>query len=46
LPSGIEPSDDPPLSARSAAYSTSFTRRAGEEKEPSAVQIPASGKGA
>ena len=46
LPSWIEPSDDPLLSARSAAYSTSFTRRAGEEKEPSAVQIPASGEGA
>jgi catalase len=44
LPSGIEPSDDPLLSARSAAYSTSFTRRAGEPKTPSAVQIP--GKGA
>jgi catalase len=29
LPSGIEPSDDPLLSARSAAYSESFTRRAG-----------------
>ena len=46
LPTGIEPSDDPLLSARSAAYSTSFTRRAGERKEPSAVQIPAGGKGA
>jgi catalase len=46
LPAGIEPSDDPLLSARSAAYSASFTRRAGEAKEPSAVQIPASGKGA
>ena len=46
LPSGIEPSDDPLLSTRSAAYSTSFTRRAGETKEPSAVQTPASGKGA
>ena len=45
LPSGIEPSDDPLLSARSAAYSTSFTRRAGEKKEPSAVQIPDGGKG-
>jgi catalase len=45
LPSGIEPSDDPLLSARSAAYSTSFTRRAGEEKEPSAAQIPGDGKG-
>ena len=46
LPSGIEPSDDPLLSARSAAYSTSFTRRAGEPKKPSAVQTPDSGKGA
>jgi catalase len=46
LPSGIEPSDDPFLSARSAAYSTSFTRRAGEKKEPSAVQISDGGKGA
>lgn len=39
LPAGIEASDDPLLSARSAAYSTSYTRRAGEEKTPSAVQI-------
>lgn len=39
LPVGIEPSDDPLLSARSAAYSVSFTRRAGEPKTPSAVQI-------
>jgi catalase len=38
LPSGIMPSDDPLLSARSAAYSISFTRRAGETKIPSAVQ--------
>jgi catalase len=45
LPSGIEPSDDPLLGARSATYSTSFTRRAGEKKEPSAVQSPAGGKG-
>jgi catalase len=37
LPAGIEPSDDPLLSARSAAYSQSFTRREGEEKQPSAV---------
>lgn len=37
LPNGIEPSDDPLLSARSAAYSTSFTRRAGEPKTPSQV---------
>ena len=37
LPDGISPSDDPLLSARSAAYSQSFTRREGEHKEPSAV---------
>jgi catalase len=39
LPSGIEPSDDPLLSARSAAYARSFTLRAGEkpQKMPSAV---------
>lgn len=39
LPSGISGSDDPLLSARSAAYSTSFTRREGEPKVPSAVQV-------
>jgi catalase len=37
LPAGIAPSDDPLLSARSAIYSQSFTRRAGETKEPSAI---------
>ncbi len=37
LPNGIAGSDDPLLSARSAAYSQSFTRREGEPKEPSAV---------
>jgi catalase len=37
LPDGIAPSDDPLLSARSAVYSVSFTRRAGEKKEPSAI---------
>ena len=39
LPAGIEPSDDPLLSARSAAYARSFTLRAGEkdQKPPSAV---------
>lgn len=37
LPSGIAPSDDPLLSARSAVYSQSFTRRAGEKKQPSAI---------
>jgi catalase len=37
LPDGIAGSDDPLLSARSAAYSVSFTRREGERKEPSAI---------
>lgn len=37
LPAGIAPSNDPLLSARSAVYSQSFTRRAGEKKEPSAI---------
>jgi catalase len=37
LPSGMAPSDDPLLSARSAIYSQSFTRRAGEAKSPSAI---------
>jgi catalase len=45
LPTGIEPSDDPVLSTRSAVYSESFTRREGETKTPSAVQVPVSGKG-
>ena len=37
LPVGIEPSNDPLLSARSAVYSQSFTRREGEAKQPSAI---------
>ena len=37
LPAGISPSDDPLLSARSAAYSQSFTRREREHKVPSAI---------
>ena len=37
LPGGIAASDDPLLSARSAIYSQSYTRRAGEEKQPSAI---------
>jgi catalase len=49
LPSGIEPSDDPLLSARSAVYARSFTLRAEEahEKPPSAVtaqELQAGGK--
>jgi catalase len=38
LPSGITASDDPLLSARSATYSQSFTRREREAKPPSAVR--------
>jgi catalase len=37
LPNGIAGSSDPLLSARSAAYSRSFTRREGEQKSPSAI---------
>ncbi|MEO8904284.1 MAG: catalase family peroxidase [Polyangiaceae bacterium] len=37
LPDGMTASDDPLLSARSAAYSESFTRREGEPKIHSAV---------
>jgi catalase len=40
LPEGIEASDDPLLSARSAAYARSFTRREGEPKAASAVATP------
>jgi catalase len=44
LPAGIAPSDDPLLSARSAVYSQSFTRRAGETKQPSAITPSLVGK--
>jgi catalase len=44
LPNGIAGSDDPLLSARSAAYSQSFTRREGEHKDPSAVSTAETGK--
>jgi len=37
LPPGIAISDDPLLAARSKAYSSSFTRRAGERPGPSAA---------
>ena len=37
LPNGIAASDDLLLSARSAVYSQSFTRRAGETKQASAI---------
>ena len=37
LPNGISVSDDPLLSARSAVYSQSFTRREGERKQAAAV---------
>jgi catalase len=44
LPSGIAASDDPLLSARSAAYSVSFNRREGEHKEASAVSPAETGR--
>jgi catalase len=44
LPTGMAPSDDPLLSARSAIYSQSFTRRAGETKTPSAITPAEVGK--
>jgi catalase len=40
LPRGIAPSDDPLLQARSAVYALSHSRRDGEAKQPSAVQVP------
>jgi catalase len=40
LPTGIEGSDDPILSARSASYAPSFARRSGEPRTPGAVQFP------
>lgn len=43
LPAGITASDDPLLSARSAAYARSFTRREGETKPPSAVRLGTGG---
>jgi catalase len=39
LPAGIEPSDDPLLSARSAVYAASYRRRTGETASPSAVEV-------
>ena len=39
LPDGIEPSDDPLLSARSAVYAASYRRRTGETASPPAVQV-------
>jgi len=44
LPNGIAASDDPLLSARSAAYSQSFIRREGEHKDPSADPAAETGK--
>jgi catalase len=39
LPDGIARSDDPLLTARSAVYARSFTRRATEPKQPSSVSV-------
>ena len=44
LPNGMAASDDPLLSARSAVYSQSFTRREGEPKAPSAVSTAETAK--
>lgn len=44
LPDGITGSDDPLLSARSATYSQSFTRREGEHKTPSAISASEAAK--
>jgi catalase len=44
LPVGMAGSDDPLLSARSAAYAQSFNRREGEPKNPSAVSTAESEK--
>jgi catalase len=45
LPAGIATSDDPLLSARSAVYSRSYTRRAGERKQPGAITATQVAKG-
>jgi len=45
LPAGMAPSDDPVLRVRSPVYVESYTRRAGETKQPSAM-TPADVKGA
>ena len=37
LPSGMAPSDDPLLPARSGVYASSLARRAGEHGQPSAM---------
>lgn len=39
LPDGVEPSDDPLLSARSDVYAASYRQRTGEPTTPSAVQV-------
>jgi catalase len=39
LPPGIEPTDDPLLSARSSVYAASYRARTGEPKSPSPVQV-------
>jgi catalase len=43
LPDGIEPSDDPLLSARSDVYAASYRQRTGEPKSASAVQVSEAG---
>jgi catalase len=45
LPVGMAPSDDPVLLLRSQTYSESYTRRAGETKQPSAITAAEGKKG-
>ncbi|WP_322101883.1 catalase family peroxidase [Paraburkholderia sp. J41] len=45
LPAGVEASDDPILSARSATYAQSFKRRAAEHPPVSAVHLPSNSEG-
>ncbi|WP_372452007.1 catalase family peroxidase [Nocardia albiluteola] len=40
LPTGIAPSDDPLLEARSSVYARSYQRRTREPHTPSAVEVP------
>ena len=39
LPSGIEPSDDPLLSARSAVYGASYRKRSSEPETLPVIQV-------
>lgn len=45
LPAGVEASDDPILSARSAAYAASYRRRSGEPVPTPAFRLPSGSEG-